>query len=88
MAKEIESGEYIFGEYIFGEYTIAYEGKGFKLFEFINEGNKAIMFISNDMSGIIGYFVYEEEKKTVFITYLFAKSYKISDKRIEVVFLP
>ncbi len=81
MEKEI-----VRGEYVLGEYTIAYEGRGFQLFEIINEGNKGIMFISHNLSELIGYFIYDEEKKTMSITDIYTKSYKICDKRIEVIY--
>ncbi len=86
MEKEIESGEYIFGEYIFDEYTIAYGGKGFQVFEIINEGNKGIIVISRNLSELIGCFIYDEEKKTMSMTEIYTKSFKICDKRIEVIY--
>ncbi len=81
MENEIKSGEYQLGEYI-----IAYKGNNFKLIEINHEGNKGIMFTSEEMSEIIGVFLYDSIESKVIITELYSRHYSISDKRIEIEF--
>lgn len=76
----------ISGELLLGEYTISYEGENFKIIEFTHEGRKGIMFISEDLAEILGYFEYNEEDNSIHVQYLYTNGYTIKEKRIEVKF--